>query len=649
MEEIDDSIDDKDQSQFVSKEEKLQQIEEALKGLENGALELYKSSGRSIVWGKFMLIRDVQTKKRIEFTQCTECKTLLTFRENSGSSHLHRHKCHFDESAPDGTSKYRILVPEMAGQVRNLLIQNMMEYCADEFLMWEKMCQSPKFVNYAQSFVSLAQKHGNVCLKDHFPDSNTMNRAVAKFKDERNREIYQSLRQALNNDGCSASLCIKEFKGSTVHSLLMMRVQFYAINLSGLVNKAIFAVPFDRRNSDNFLRNLVNGFKRFGGDEKDLHRMKIVTPNDSIFSKTLNFPFSRRNCIVNTITDVLDKAFENCESDELDNFLATCRKIVEYISNSDKYDFVLHADNGSWKDKMMMMESINNNYDEMVAVSNSDNKFTFHFNKRKSEEFVALLSPFVEAVDDLSATTYTTANKIFVWWTVLKEHFDSFNEYSSDLKEFLINSREIFALAFPVTLDDKVNSFLDPRFKQLLMLSDNERLEVHQEVRNLLQEEETGKDHIEASSTGISKPKKSRLEIYESQKVKPKVQFSNKEKGQNRLAKYEVQDLNADETDEVKMYLKLPLLNSTHFELEFDIIKKFWASKQKALPKLYKLAVTRLHVPAYCGSFGSSVINVKEDLDTDFINDLLIIREHTKVRMNSSLYIHIHIHFSFRF
>lgn len=644
MEEFDEAADDKDLSQTVNKEEKLRQIEETLKGIENGTLELYKSTGRSLVWGKFVLIRDVQTKKRIEFTQCKECKTLLTFRENSGSSHLHRHKCHFDESEPDGASKYRILVPEMAGQVQNLLIRNMMEYCADEFVTWNKMCQSPKFITYAQSFVSLAQKHGNVCLKDLFPDSHTMNRAMSKFKDEKNREIYQNIRQALNNDWCSASLCIKEFKGSTEKSLLMMRVQFYGNNFSRLVNKAIFAVPFDRRSSDLFLRNLVNGFKHFGGDEKDLHRMKIVTPSDSIFLKTLNFPFSRRKCTVNAITDVLDKAFKNCESDELDNFLVSCRKIVKYVNGSDKYDFVLDADNGSWKDKMMMMESINNNYDEMVAISNSDNQFTFHFNKRKSEEFIALLSPFVEAIDDLSATTYTTANKVFVWWTVLKEHFDSFNDYSSDLKEFMINAKDAFAMVFPVTMDDKVNSFLDPRFKQLLMLSENERLEVANEVRNLLQEEDTETDYIEASSSsGMSKPKKSRLEIYESQKGKPKVQISStKEKGHNRLAKYEVQDLKAEENDEIKNYLKLPLLNSTHFELEFDIIKKFWASKQKALPKLYKLAVTRLHVPAYCGSVAPSVINVKEDLDVDFLNDLLVIREHMKVRTYEFIISHPH-------
>ncbi|XP_037032691.1 uncharacterized protein LOC119071757 [Bradysia coprophila] len=421
MEEEVTDTDDKDQPQ-LRKEEKILQIEETLKGLENGTLELYKSTGRSPVWKKFMLIRNVQTKKRIEFIQCMECKTLLTFKEYSGSSHLHRHKCHIDESAPDAASKYRILVPEMARQVQDLLIRNMMEYCADEFVTWEKMCQSPKFVTYAQSFVSLAQKHGNVCLKDLFPDSNAMNRAMSKFKDENNRENYQNIRQALNNDWCSASLCIKKFEGSTEKSLLMMRVPFYANNLSGLINRAIFAVPFDRRSSEFFLRNLVDGFKHFGGDENDLHRMKIVTPNDTIFLKTLNFPFSRRKCMVNAITDVLDKAFENCESDELNDFLVSCRKIVKYINDSVLYDFVLEADNGSWKDKLMMMESINNNYVEMLSISNSDNKFTFHFNKRKSEEFVALISPFVEAIDDLSATTYTTANKVFVWWAVLYEH-----------------------------------------------------------------------------------------------------------------------------------------------------------------------------------------------------------------------------------
>lgn len=88
-------------------------------------------------------------------------------------------------------------------------------------------------------------------------------------------------------------------------------------------------------------------------------------------------------------------------------------------------------------DKILMLESINMHYDEMVAISNNDNKFAFQFNKRKSEEFISLLSPFVEALDDLSATTYTTANKIFVWRSVLNEHVHTFNEYSNDLKEHI--------------------------------------------------------------------------------------------------------------------------------------------------------------------------------------------------------------------
>lgn len=638
--EIDIDTDDQGQRQTLSKEEKLKQIEDTLKNIENGALELYKSTGRSPVWKKFLLIRDVQTKKRVEFTQCIECKTLLTFKENSGSSHLIRHKCHIDECVPDAASKYRELVPAMARQVQNLLVRNMMEYCADELVTWEKMCESPKFVKYAQSFISLAQKHGNVCLKDLFPDSNTMKRAISKFKDENDREIYQNIRQALNNDWCSASLCIKEFKNSTEKSLLIMRVQFYAHDLSGLMNKAIFAVPFDRRSSEIFLRNLVNGFKHFGGDEKDLHRMKIVTPGDSIFLKTLNFPFSRRMCMVNAIIDVLNEAFDACESDELNNFLVSCRKIVKYVNDSDKYDVVLEADNGLWKDKMMMMESINSNYDDIIAVSSTDDKFTFHFNKRKSEEFVAVLSPFIEAIDDLSATTYTTANKVFVWRTVLNEHLQSLNGYSSDLKEFMIGARDGFVLAFPVTMDDKVNSFLDPRFKQLLMLTEGERSEVVNEVRNSLQETKNDTERHEAP--GPSKPKKNRLESYESQKnaVKPqaRVQLSNKEKGKSRLAKYEEQKSKGEETDEVTIYLKLPLVNSSHFESEFDIIKKFWVSKQKVLPKLYKLAVTRLHVPAYCGSFGTGVTSMEENLDDNILNDLLIIREHLQVRKNSLFY-----------
>lgn len=135
-------------------------------------------------------------------------------------------------------------------------------------------------MDFAQSFVSLTLKHGNVCFKDLFPNSNSMNREIAKFNDEKQQEIYQNFRQALNNDWCSASLCIQIFNGAMEKVLLIMRVQYYANDFSTLHNNVIFTAPFDPRNSDVFLVNLIKRFKQFGGDEKDLHRMKIVTPNE---------------------------------------------------------------------------------------------------------------------------------------------------------------------------------------------------------------------------------------------------------------------------------------------------------------------------------------------------------------------------------
>lgn len=124
MDEFNDENYENDQREVVSMEEKLKHMEEVLKSLEDGTFELYKKSGKSPVWKEFMLIRNVQTKKRIEFTQCKECKSLLTFKQNSGTSHLLRHTCRIDEDALEEGSKYRTLAPETARQVQNSLIQN---------------------------------------------------------------------------------------------------------------------------------------------------------------------------------------------------------------------------------------------------------------------------------------------------------------------------------------------------------------------------------------------------------------------------------------------------------------------------------------------------------------------------------------------
>lgn len=414
-----------------------------------------------------------------------------------------------------------------------------------------------------------------------------MQREVANYKDRKLRETYQNFRQAVNKNWCSASLCVYTFNGITDKELLVMRLQYFAIDLSALHNEIIFAAPFESTTNDIFLSNFIKRFKHFGGDEKDLQRMKIVTPNDKFFSKALIYPLSRSKCVVNAIIQILDDAYDDCTSGELVDFFMCCRKIVRYVNDSNKYDFSLECDNGSWKGKMAMMESINAHYDDLVVISNNDNKFDFQFNKIKSEELVSFLSPFIEAADDLASTEHTTANKIFVWWAVLNDHLQAFNEYSNERKAMMLCARNSFRLAFPVTMEEKINCFLDPRFKQLLMLAESEREHVMKEVRSLLREstvEPDGSD--EASSSGTSHAKKSRLENFESQKsisnsrTKPR----DNGKGRSRISKYEASEPIAEENDEVTIYLKLPLLNSSDFVKEFDIISKFWGMDLRDKP-----------------------------------------------------------------
>lgn len=589
-------------------------VEKVLENLEHGIFEVYEFvGGQSDVWEKFFKIRNSETKEHVGFAQCIECKSLLSFKKHSGTSHLSRHECRKGKTGKsDEIAKYRRLPKNKIDSTRSLITNNTIKLCARDFVSYESICASANFLDWAQSFVALGYKHGNIKLQDVFPNCSRVHREITNFKEEKMRVFYEDFRSSLKNEWCSATFEVRSYGNDK--EVVIMSIQYFEKDLKGLKKKVFFSIILDKGfTSHDFLLKLVKQFNVFGGDKKDLEKLKIVTTDEKVFSEALVFPFIRKDCVADKITSILNEGFQES------NIVSQSQDVVNFINSNEKYNIILSVEDGTWKSKVDMIRSICENYNDIInALEKENHKNPIEFNKRKAEEILSFLEPFIEALDDLLASSYPTANKVLLWWKVFHDHMNNRENCSLELKQIIANTRVSFDVNFYPTLDNKIDCFLDPRYKSLKMLSEIERTNVITDVRNMLKELED--DEVEEVYVhDIPGSKSSRFANFEADKSK-----KQKQNKKNRFESYESNNADLEDNDEVNIYLKLPAMK---FETEFDIIGKFWKLKKKTLPKLFKLASTRLHVPACCGIAGLKILTSNENLKEADLNDYIFLRD----------------------
>lgn len=601
--------------------------DEVLQRIDDGTYELFiHDGGYSDAWEKFWRIRNPKAKELIEYVQCMECKVLLTFKKYSGTTHLNRHKCRKGRGLnDDGTCKFKCLTSEKTDELKSSITKDIIKVCAEDLISPEILCESAAFLRFSQKLISMGYKDGNVESKNIFPNSYIVRRDIVDMKEEKLRESYFKFREAMKNKWCSGTIEVRMFISTRADFVLIMSVQFFDPNLKALTKNVIFTTSIaDGQSSIIILQNLLEKFKLFGGDEETMQNLKIVTPNIDVLQEALAFPYTRYNCAADTITKILDEAFVSSGSKDVNDLISNCRSIV---SLTEKHNLKLDTDIGTWKSKISMIRSVLLNYADIAKILENENKNILKVNKRRAEELIDFLGLFEDAIDDLSSTSYPTANKILLWWSFLTKHLEECDEYSLEVKKIVTTTKGIFGLKFQPTMENKIDCFLDPRYKSLVMLTKNDRDVVIEETRKLLDNELENVNVVEPlpGPSNVRLPKRNRFAIYESAKG-----ISEKSTKKCRFECYEASVTDKNENDEIKIYLDLPVVNSKSFKSEFGIISEFWKSRKNVLPKLFKLAITRLHVPACCGSAGLKDTNLNHTLDIETVNDLLLVRGQSK-------------------
>ncbi len=388
--------------------------------------------------------------------------------------------------------------------------------------------------------------------------------------------------------------------------LLVANATYLNEDLTAMGKHLLFTLPVE---GNGGLEKLIGDIRKvlinLGCDEIKINELNIVTPGKELFFKILQSHSKRENCMAFTINSILKTTLRYSGS-EFGEIISNCNEIVRFMIETEKNNklkSMVVKDAGTWKSKINMINSLICQYTDIINLLNAEGKPELKFNKNRAEELVQFLQIFVDAIEDLKSTTHATINKILPWYCLLLDHLNSTDGYSIEMKLFMNQAKSVFTTQFVPTLNQKVACFLDPRYRRLKMLSEKDRAEVIDEIRF----------HMENIPTEEN-PNSNEQEV-----------DNPPQKKKSRFSRFEADDEDVGEIDEINVYLHSIQLKEFDFEVEFNIIGEFWKNNQRKLPKLFKLATTRLHVPACCCGGKDSL--QRKIIPLDEFDHLILIRD----------------------
>lgn len=491
--------------------------------------------------------------------------------------------------------------------IKKVTTQKLVEFCAKDIRPFD-IVKGDGFIVIAQHFWTMGSIYGDMDVRSVLPHPTTISRNVAAVKKERLEKLIPVIEKSIRNGECSATTDMWTEDHKKNHFLTMTAHYF---DESFKLKRAILFTPLFKakeKTGVNIRKELQKRFKKVGLDPKSLLDIQFVTDQGSNVVKALKKPYKRNNCRNHLLNTILKNSFEN------DNVpliilktLTICKKIVRHLKQSGKANQlsknVVQDCNTRWNYKLEMLSSVIDRYTEITLLLTEEQREKWKIDMKLAEELQRFLTPFKEATKSMEGDTYTTANKVILWWAEISEHLNEEQFLSFPMKKLARRAKKFFKKKYTIDMNDKIACLLDPRYRSLEMLTDVERNEVFNEVEMLIDVE-----------------KNCRKEVLESKDVFLCFQGGLDEENLNELQMYMN---NAD----YSMYIEDDNKRKHLTEL-------FWRDNENRYPNLYSLARKRLHVPASSGSSERVFSDAKRtceprrtNVKPEILDDLLFIRD----------------------
>lgn len=490
--------------------------------------------------------------------------------------------------------------------LKKVLTAKLVEFCARDIRPFE-IVTGGGFRALIQHIWSLGAFYGNKDVACIIPHPTTISRNVKSIKEEKLEQLLPVIENAIENKECSASTDMWTETHKNNH-FLTMTTHFFDENMK-LKRNVLFTSKFKakKKSGKNILGELKRKFKKMKLKPQLLQKMIFVTDQGSNIVKGLKTPYKRNNCRAHLLNTILRNTFD---SDDIPlivtKTIICCKNIVRHLKQSGKSNELskcIVQDCGTrWNYKLDMIKSVVDQYSEIIPLLTPAQRMSWCVDLELAAELLLFLQPFKDACKSMEGDTYPTANKILLWHSELSDHLNEDNFERPAMKQTVTVAKTFFLRKYSINMRNKIDCFLDPRYRMLKMLSDDKRVEVYAKVKDLIQDDTT-----ESRETSAIKYKFSQFEG----------------------------DLNEKNSNEVELYIRTADYSSYDNERDKKhLVELFWNENRIHFPQLYRLVRERLHVPASSGSServfsdaGRTMEPRRTNLEPDVLDDLLFIRD----------------------
>lgn len=501
-------------------------------------------------------------------------------------------------------NKYATLSKEMVNKEKKETTDKLVGFCAADVRAFQ-VVTGVGFVNLAQHFVSVGARRGVIDVSTILPHPTTISRNVSKVRSEKLEIIFPILQKSIENDECAGTTDGWTDKHKK-NGYLSMTAHFFDDDFV-LQKKDLFCAPFNKKKKTGvqIRRAIFKKYRSLGFNPQYLSKIPLVTDRGSNVVKAFKGrKYNRKNCHCHIINTILSNTFEKHTPIHVDFLISDCKSIVTHLKQSCKANELKYTPKQEvktrWNSIRRMVESIIQQPTEIMALLTEEQRKKWSIDVELGKELIRFLEPFKEATDTLEGDKHPTANYILLCRVELRKHLMEGN-FVGPIKTLAKFALQYLDEKWPVLMEHKVAAFLDPRYRHLSILTEEERNDVHNEIRNLMKEI-PGTENV-----GVSSPKKQRFSLYEES----------------------VQD---GDDNEIETYIQTA--DYSNIKIRTVLVETFWRNNQLNFPKLYLLARKRLNVPAsssssermFCGA-GKTVDKYRANIKPTLLNDLMFLRD----------------------
>lgn len=460
----------------------------------------------SKIWKTFHRLLDTVTNFLVvNFAYCILCKTFVAFNGKTTTQLLrHYRKCpEKPANLQNGQSKTKFNDEDLA-PLRDAAAQFV---CIDFRPAYG--VKGRGLTEYLFAVVQLAKKYPNMTMEDlmrAMPSRNTVTSHILKLANESVNMVTEMLRTAINDNGGFGVTCDLWTEKMNATSFIAITVHFFVQSPVGLELKSLvidlFEMTCDSMTAENIKNAIISIFALFGITEDDLkHYACFVTDRGSNILSAVS-DFDHHACLAHLCNNVVDKMLGTAEAKQI---VSNASKLVKYVKKSHIASQLTtklksHVET-RWNSVHDMLISIMDNYQELhhlletkqessLRQANVLDKLTC-LSMTDMKAICSVLVFFKQMSTAVEGEKYVTLQ---MYWVVLREMKKKLmpNRCDTELVKLMKKAGLQFieqsgsAGYFQPTFRHKMAMFLHPQMKGLHFASVEERKEIHEYAKSLI-------------------------------------------------------------------------------------------------------------------------------------------------------------------